>query len=186
MAVDERVHKVVSPLSAAMTGLPWHRWVNEIEIHHSDRTATFSGTLPIDIAKQVRRASLSDHDLAFDVMAEPLNSEPPAPEQVLRRWWNDQADREIEATVPKAIEYGSTDLIDIGRNVASTAGRDVTDQEAALLGIYFYLEGKLARWRSAIKEGREVSDDTLFDIGVYVRMAQRVRYAGSWPGTETP
>jgi hypothetical protein len=29
-----------------------------------------------------------------------------------------------------------------------------------------------------------VSDDSLFDIGVYVRMAQRIRHSGGWPGID--
>lgn len=106
----------------------------------------------------------------------------PSPTEVLTEWWLAQARDEIERTVPKAVEYGSTDLVDIGRNLARLAGRTIADDEAEELGIYFYLEGKFARWRSAIMEGRRVSDDTMFDIGVYVRMAQRVRHAGNWPG----
>jgi metal-dependent amidase/aminoacylase/carboxypeptidase family protein len=102
----------------------------------------------------------------------------------LAHWWAQKADQEIKQTVAKAVEYGSTDLADIGHNIARLSNREVTDQEAAELGIYFYLEGKLARWRSAIKENRQVSADTLLDIGVYVRMAQRVREVGSWPGVE--
>jgi hypothetical protein len=102
----------------------------------------------------------------------------------LAEWWRTTAEAEIDQTVDKAVEYGATDLIDIGRNIARLAGREVDDQEAAELGIFFYLEGKFARWRSAIMEGRPVSKDTLLDIGVYVRMAQRVREFGSWPGTE--
>lgn len=104
------------------------------------------------------------------------------PEQELRSWWFDQAGIEIDSTVPKAIEYGSTDLQDIGRDLARTAGRQVTDEEAAELGVYFYLRGKLSRWTSAIERGERPSDDTLFDLGVYVRMAQRIRHAGGWPG----
>lgn len=99
----------------------------------------------------------------------------------LRDWWLDQAHREIAATVPKAEEYGSTDLVEIGRNLATLMGREVTDEEAAEIGIYFYLVGKMARWTDAVKRGDRPSDDTLFDIGVYVRMAERVRFAGGWP-----
>lgn len=101
----------------------------------------------------------------------------------LGSWWEGKARDEIERTVPKAVEYGSTDLVDIGRDLARCAGREVTDEEAAELGIYFYLRGKLARWTDAVIRGVRVSDDTLFDIGVYVRMAQRVRSHGGWPGT---
>ncbi len=108
----------------------------------------------------------------------------PTAEQALIDWWMGKAADEAERTIPKAVEYGSTDLIDIGRNLARLSGREVTDAEAAELGVFFYLEGKFARWRSAIIEQRPVSDDTMFDIGVYVRMAQRIRESGGWPGVE--
>lgn len=113
---------------------------------------------------------------------------PDAPDQtntmrsVLADWWMTQAEAEIEATVDKAIEYSSTDLVDIGRTLARTAGREVSDEEAAELGIFFYLQGKLSRWAGAIAAGKRPSDDTILDIGIYCRMAQRVRDVGGWPG----
>jgi hypothetical protein len=102
----------------------------------------------------------------------------------LEQWWHDRAAEEIERTVPKAIEYGATDLVDLGRDLARLAGREVDQEEAAELGIYFYLRGKLSRWADAIMRGDRVSDDTLFDIGVYCRMVQRVRSHGGWPGVK--
>lgn len=107
------------------------------------------------------------------------------PEEQLRHWWFDKANAEVEVTVPKAIEYGSTDLLDIGLMLARTVRRTVTEEEAAELGVFFYLIGKIARWQSAIERGERPSDDTLLDIGIYVRMAQRIRDAGAWPGVET-
>jgi hypothetical protein len=108
----------------------------------------------------------------------------PTPADLLRRWWLDLAEVEVERTVPKAIEYSSTDLVDIGRDLARCMGREIDDEEAAELGVYFYLRGKLARWTGAITNGERISDDTLFDIGVYVRMAQRIRLTGEWPGVD--
>lgn len=102
----------------------------------------------------------------------------------LAEWWRETAENEIEQTVSKAVEYGATDLVDIGRTLARVAGREIPDSEAAEWGIFFYLEGKLSRWRSAIERGDLPSFDTLLDIGVYARMAQRVRMTGGWPGTE--
>lgn len=121
----------------------------------------------------------------------PKRSEAPseAPESLSRRvgeleeWWLAMAREEIERTVPKAIEYGSGDLIDIGRAMARVMGREVeNDVDAIELGIYFYEVGKMARWTDAVRHGRRVSDDTLFDLGVYIRMLQRARAAGGWPG----
>lgn len=100
----------------------------------------------------------------------------------LTDWWVELATQEADKVVPKAVEYGALDLIQIGQDLALCAGREVTDEEAAEMGVYFYLRGKLARWTDAVITGRRVSDDTLHDIGVYVRMAQRIRAKGSWPG----
>lgn len=101
----------------------------------------------------------------------------------LKAWWVALAAEEADKVAPKAIEYGSTDLIDIGRVMGTMMGRRWNEREMAEAGIMFYLEGKMARWRGALADGRAVSDDTLFDIGVYSRMAQRNRSHGGWPGT---
>ena len=102
--------------------------------------------------------------------------------QEIAAWWRGVAEDEIAAVVPKAIEYGAGDLEEIGRTLARNMGREVTTEEATELGIYFYIVGKLARWSDAVRTRRRVSDDTLHDLGVYVRMAQRNRAAGGWPG----
>lgn len=103
-------------------------------------------------------------------------------EAALTAWWMDKAEQETRAVVPKAVEYGATDLRDIGRDLADCMGREVTDEEATELGIFFYLRGKLSRWVDAVKRGDRPSDDTIYDIGVYCRMAQRNRDVGNWPG----
>lgn len=100
----------------------------------------------------------------------------------LESWWLARAQDEIERTIPKAVEYSSTDLVDIGRDLARMAGREVSDEEAEELGVFFYLRGKLSRWYGAILNGKRPSDDTIFDIGVYCRMVQRIRDSGGWPG----
>lgn len=114
----------------------------------------------------------------------------------LRDWWMGVAANEIEPMLAKMEEYGgmgrAIDLEEIGRGLVHS-GVNIPDTypaaafekgETALhqeLGIYFYLLGKFARWTAAVAEGRAVSDDTLHDIGIYVRMAQRVRAVGGWP-----
>lgn len=100
----------------------------------------------------------------------------------LRTWWIDQATSEIDQSIPKIIDYGSTDLIWVGRQMAATMGRDVEDDEAAELGIFFYLVGKIGRWASAVTEGRRPTDDTVFDTHYYAKMVLRIREAGEWPG----
>lgn len=102
---------------------------------------------------------------------------------LLEEWWRDQSHAEMLACVPKAIEYGATDLAVIGRTMGRLMGRngDLTHEEATEIGIYFYLVGKLARWEDAIVHGRRVSDDTLLDASIYIKMQQRNRAVGGWP-----
>lgn len=102
----------------------------------------------------------------------------------LETWWLGKAQDEIQGVVPKAVEYSSTDLVDLGRQIAGLAGwgDECTDAHHAELGIAFYVAGKVGRIMGAIKEGRLPSDDTWHDIAVYTKMAQRVREVGAWPG----
>ena len=111
----------------------------------------------------------------------------------LQGWWEQTAHDEVSRLVSKMAEYGglsrATDLIEIGRDLVAagvskgplTGAGTIQEGWLQELGIYFYVRGKFARWQAAIIEGRPVSDDTLLDIGIYVRMAQRVRAVGGWP-----
>jgi len=141
-------------------------------------------------SEQVQRgvAQMRASGLTFGQVEALTDPVPLDPEQELRTWWFNKASAEADQTVAKAIEYGSDDLVEIGRQMATVLhleGPYSTDAELAELGVYFYIIGKLARWTSAIRRGDRPSDDTLLDIGVYVRMAQRIRDAGGWPGTES-
>lgn len=103
-------------------------------------------------------------------------------EMALQDWWQTKALEEVTAVAPKAVEYSSVDLVWIGRTLGLILGRDgLDDEEATELGIFFYEVGKIGRWIGAIKEGRRPSDDTLFDAGIYIKMAQRNRDVGGWP-----
>jgi hypothetical protein len=111
----------------------------------------------------------------------------PTPRDRLAQWWRDTAEAEIDMVVDKAIEYGATDLRDIGRAIAEMSHRELPDDThgnmaAAEIGIVFYVLGKVSRLVAAVKEGRSPSVDTWLDIGVYARMAQRVHQTGAWPG----
>jgi cell division septum initiation protein DivIVA len=114
----------------------------------------------------------------------------------LGQWWMDKAAAEVEPLIAKMTEYGgegrAVDLHEIGRallgagvQVPNPGTDDITeetvDEVMSEMGIYFYLVGKFSRWQAAVAEGRRVSDDTLLDIGIYVRMAQRIREVGGWP-----
>lgn len=174
---------IYSPLSGWVRGLDLWKWVTRIDLG----AQVFEGHLPPEVCDQILTAQRGGHPTPIEPYAVNTEALPsPRDRQVieLADWWRETAESEIKQTVAKAIEYGATDLIDIGRSLARVAGREVDDQTAAEWGIFFYLEGKLSRWRSAMERGDVASFDTLLDIGVYARMAQRVRQVGSWPGTE--
>lgn len=103
----------------------------------------------------------------------------------LADWWRDKAEKDLAMLLPKAGEYGAVDLVIIGQTMAriseGLAGRTLSDDEAAEVGIFMYVVGKMARWEAAIIEGRRPSDDTLLDINVYSRMVERIRVTGGWP-----
>lgn len=133
------------------------------------------------------RSYIDDSGLNKNLAAEPTNKtfDPEHKRDVLTEWWIEKAKAETDMVVDKAIEYGATDLYEIGRKILqlqepSPAAR--TPTQIILVGIYFYLEGKMARYADAIANDRVVSADTVLDIGVYARMAQRVLEVGAWPG----
>ena len=105
----------------------------------------------------------------------------------LAAWWWVEAQKEIDATVPKATEYGSYDMQLIGRVLADMMEWDAAKTERSEgvhveLGAFFYLLGKVARAASAYTRSELPSDDTYFDAGVYGRMIARARQKGGWPG----
>lgn len=106
----------------------------------------------------------------------------------LTEWWLSTAYAEVEPMAAKALEYGgkgaAVDLIDIGTDLVRMAGRkpdEFDEAQLAELGVVFYVRGKVARITAAVVEGRFPSDDTWHDLGVYARMAQRIRAVGGWP-----
>lgn len=126
-----------------------------------------------------------------NLVLEPIEDEPDSV-SALKGWWEQTAHDEVAQLVVKMVEYGglsrATDLAEIGRGLANSGVKmppelATPEQEARYqeLGCYFYLLGKFARWTAAVAEGRAVSDDTLLDIGIYVRMVQRIRAVGGWP-----
>lgn len=107
--------------------------------------------------------------------------------KALEAWWRQVAEDEIGRTVPKAMEYGSADLKIIGEalllampKLAEGLTLEERQKVGQELGIAFYLLGKTSRLFGAYERGRLPSDDTWFDIGIYAKMARRVREAGEW------
>ncbi len=108
----------------------------------------------------------------------------------LRQWWIRTTTEDIDNSIDKIREYGGSgparDLLEVGHLLAKVAGREVSDEEATELGVFFYSRSKFARWAAAILDGRRPSDDTLYDLTYYLMMARRARYAGGWPAGITP
>lgn len=130
-------------------------------------------------ANGVTRSASGRHTLArCDVIARESVHE-------LIGWWQGQAAEEAAALADKVVEYGgegrALDLIDLGRMIASIGGREVNEAEAQEIGCAMYAYGKMGRIIVAIREGRRPSDDSWYDLGVYARMAQRIRAVGGWP-----
>jgi len=98
----------------------------------------------------------------------------------LETWWLGHAAVEAEQTVRKMREYGSKDLIAVGRQVGELARRTIDDDVRAFeIGCQFYLIGKIERAVSAIQRGEAASGDTWFDIAIYAKMVQAKR-SGAW------
>lgn len=110
-------------------------------------------------------------------------------------WWREVSEMDAAAAAAKSTEYGGSgaaiDLVWLGEQLndmrQGSVGADwingnrVPTRVAIELGIFFYLLGKIARWKAAILEDRPVSDDTIKDIHTYAMMARYNREHGSWP-----
>lgn len=105
-----------------------------------------------------------------------------ANENTLKGWWESTSKAELDAIMPKVIEYGSSDLKLMGEALLMTMPQCRGKVLPEELAIAFYAFGKAARLMGAYADGVEPSDDTWHDLGVYSRMALRVRFAGEWPG----
>jgi hypothetical protein len=104
-------------------------------------------------------------------------------------WWEKVSHGDAQATVPKAIEYSATDLIQIGETMLGFAPHlwgeaDPVERKkvALLVGAGFYLQGKVGRLMSALQSGRIPSADTLHDITVYSMMLRHIYEKGYWVG----
>jgi hypothetical protein len=100
----------------------------------------------------------------------------------LESWWATVAADEVNSMIPKVIEYGAHDLTIIGDVLLLMRPELKGKVEPAELGIAFYALGKMARIMGAYADGIKPSDDSWHDLGIYARMAQRVRAADGWPG----
>lgn len=90
-------------------------------------------------------------------------------------WWEETAEADFRAFEPKLAEYGSHDLLVIGKGL----NPELCDQDAIEAGIAFYLLGKVARMTEAYRNGRLPSPDSWHDAAVYSMMGRRVRQHGA-------
>lgn len=105
----------------------------------------------------------------------------------LSDWWQEVATSDMMAVVPKAVEYGSSDLKAMGQQLVAlhpgVEGMDAAERERVgqEMAIAFYLLGKVTRLFGAYERGGVPSDDTIHDVTVYSMMFRRVRSEGGWP-----
>jgi hypothetical protein len=105
----------------------------------------------------------------------------PKPPTGLHQWWIDHATLESEQTISKAAEYGTLDLVEIGRTLSNMTGQPTIDDTHAMeLGVAFYALGKIQRIISSLTRGEPAKDDSWFDLAIYAKMVQAAR-AGAWP-----
>ena len=124
---------------------------------------------------------IDDFKPVYTKVSEPEDQELFTLMNELRLWWTGKGRKDAELVVSKYKEYGNTALVEVGQQLASITGREVSKAEAQELGIWFFMIGKMARWKTAILKGERVSEDTLDDLAVYAFMARRVHEAGGWP-----
>ena len=106
--------------------------------------------------------------------------EPTAAEtEAVAEWWRKTAEDDLAGFEPKWAEYGSRDLAEFGRFLASLADWEgLGDQQLIELGCFGYMLGKMARAQEAYREKRWPSDDTMHDLTVYSMMLRRSREGG--------
>lgn len=101
----------------------------------------------------------------------------------LLEWWHKHADTAARKTIPKAIEYGSTDLEWMGAVLLGAVDSDANHPGVQVeMGCAVYALGKLLRVIAALCDGETPSVDSWFDLEVYSVMAQHAREFGRWPG----
>lgn len=102
----------------------------------------------------------------------------PTPVLELATWWAEQVESDIQRTVPKISEYGTKDLEAMGRLFAQIRGIEWPSEVAAVWGIMFYAQGKIARAIASLERGEMPSEDTLFDLSIYAMMARSYQARG--------
>lgn len=111
--------------------------------------------------------------------------------QRLIDWWMRQADKEVQAVAPKALEYGAADLKIMGQGmlhlmpqeggVPMMDGREATIIDGMQMAVAFYALGKVARLFGAYEKGKRPNPDSWHDLSVYCRMNLYISDFERWP-----
>lgn len=98
----------------------------------------------------------------------------------LEHWMRIHLEEQLPELLRKSVAYGSDDLELIGRALAMLLPEERQDDvRPEVLGITFYLLGKVARVFSQLRSGSDPMDSFL-DAEIYARMAQRYLAEGKW------
>lgn len=97
----------------------------------------------------------------------------------LATWVQRHQENLTPGLLKKSVEYGSADLELIGEAMKMLLPDDRQDASPLILGITFYMLGKVARIFSQVKEGKDPTDSFL-DSHIYAMMALRILQEGKW------
>lgn len=107
-------------------------------------------------------------------------------DQATMDWWDKVSSADLIHALEKRDEYGSADLIIMGRAMQELfPGKADMDPESLRrvgveMAIAFYNLGKAARAIGAYAKGSVPKDDTWHDGVVYSMMVRHVREFGGW------
>jgi hypothetical protein len=101
-----------------------------------------------------------------------------------------QTAAELEAMIPKAIEYGAHDLKVMGAAMLQMLGPEAYDKvdksgvdlltHGQLMAVAFYELGKVARAFGSLLQGEIPKSDTSFDGRIYWIMFDQLIETGEW------
>ena len=89
----------------------------------------------------------------------------------LKKSWLEQAEADFDDLVPKMLEYGCWSLLVLGE-ATMPEGDTVSDYERFEAGCATDALGKASRAVGSVRNGQEVSQDTLKDLATYANMAR--------------
>lgn len=102
-------------------------------------------------------------------------------ERIFRQYLHQLVDEIVDNTAPKAREYGTTELAQLGATLSHVAGVQVSNySHATQNAVWFYASGKLARWTAAVARQQQPSRDTVYDLLIYCLMWLKIHETGEW------